>query len=741
MGAEHTVALPGATPESLMSYLKGLGTLRLIAGVDHDTRACWKGGVLQLASSLDADALERFLLDEYRPSPIISPWNAGSGFWDSKAAGKALRKVEESASSRLSPIRDAILSARSCIAEFAVTQKSLKDKRRKVAFLKTLRSRLPDEALAWLDSAAILSETAQFAPLLGTGGNDGRLDFSSNFLQRLAAIMPFDASSKPPTDHVRRQSAAWLEAALFGTAQPNLLPAAAGQFHPGGVGGPNATSGFEGDSLVNPWDFVLMLEGALVLSGASTRRLGLVTGSRPAFPFTVETTPAGQGALSDGETTSARAEVWLPTWPRPAVYPEVRRLFAEGRAQVGRRYATTGLDFARAVAGLGVDRGVDSFNRFGFVQRSGLNYLATPLGRFPVRGDPDVWLLDQADHWLTLLRRRAQSNTAPASLRSSLRRVEDAIFAYCGAPARSRLQDVLAALGRTERLLAQQAKGGAEHANAHNLPPLFGLEPAWLAACENGRAELHLAAAVASIDDPRVGPLREQLEPVRRSKYGYVWSDDVSGVVAGGAQAPRVLAAVLERRLLLAQRHVPSAVGQGEGEERRSGPPIKGHVEATAADVQSFVAGRTQDERLLDLLFAIATFRWPAKLQPPDGKREETPLPKDLNRAYALMKLTFAPDGVPTGNGDVARIHPDPAVLNLLRAGRLQDAVMLCARRLFAAGLPPLGYRPSAGSHSLPFQVRDVGEAERIAAALLIPLRDADSLVKLAVRSRPDQAS
>ena len=59
----------------------------------------------------------------------------------------------------------------------------------------------------------------------------------------------------------------------------------------------------------------------------------------------------------------ARAEMWLPLWETPAGYGEIRELFGEGRATVGRRPAKDGLDFARAVAALGIDRGIKEQHR------------------------------------------------------------------------------------------------------------------------------------------------------------------------------------------------------------------------------------------------------------------------------------------------------------------------------------------------------------------------------------------
>src|SRR5690606_13708240 len=89
---------------------------------------------------------------------------------------------------------------------------------------------------------------AKFPPLLGTGGNDGRLDFSNNFMQRLVSL--FD----PVTGLPEPGTVALLRASLFGEATTDLVKKAAiGQFYPGNAGGVNSTTGFAAASLINPW--------------------------------------------------------------------------------------------------------------------------------------------------------------------------------------------------------------------------------------------------------------------------------------------------------------------------------------------------------------------------------------------------------------------------------------------------------------------------------------------------------
>lgn len=162
-----------------------------------------------------------------------------------------------------------------------------------------------------------------------------------------------------PTRHRRqRTTAGWIYEQLHAAAvRPDghrhgcFYPAC--QFDPGGVGGPNASTGFEGGSLVNPWDFVFMLEGAILFAAAATRRLESSDPGALAYPFTVRPTGANNGGLSSSDEGQARAEIWMPLWERPATAGELKQLLSEGRATLRAKTARDGLGFARAIAALG----------------------------------------------------------------------------------------------------------------------------------------------------------------------------------------------------------------------------------------------------------------------------------------------------------------------------------------------------------------------------------------------------
>ena len=258
--------LEGCAPAPLAHYLKGLAVLRLVAEQkDAAARGFWKADRFHLATVLDQNGLERFFLEEYVPTPLLAPWNGGSGFYP-KDNKSGFEPMSHAAAPRFAPYRQAIALAEELVGD--------RDERPagddKVAMIRRARSSWRGALLDWLGAALVLTDgkrQVQYPALLGTGGNDGRLDFTNNQMQRLVEL--FDVDSGAP----RSGCSEMLRGALFGQATHGLGSFSVGQFYPGAAGGANASSGFGGGSLVNPWDFVLMLEGAMLLEVAAVRRL------------------------------------------------------------------------------------------------------------------------------------------------------------------------------------------------------------------------------------------------------------------------------------------------------------------------------------------------------------------------------------------------------------------------------------------------------------------------------------
>lgn len=741
--------LPGCTPEPLMGYLKALGVFRLVAKqADPEARLSWAGGCARLHTTLGRDGLTDFFLSRYRPTPVVTPWNSASGFAPTKADNKspkdkaakeAVARIENSGGDRLELYRAMIRCLR------ALPRGNEKDADWKQQFFTRCRAAVADEVVPWLDTCfALTTDRIVGFSLLGSGGNDGVTDFGSLFLQRVVTTVV-----APGGGEGGERNRGWVQAALFGDNFEPVLPDTVGQFNPGGAGGANGVQGrFDAGPRVNPWDFVLMIEGVLLLAGSVARRLGTNAAARAAFPFTVDSVAVGYGSAVASEETSdaSRAELWLPLWEQPGTLAEVAHLFAEGCAQLGRRQAANAVEFALAANLLGVSRGVTAFTRYGFLKRNGLAFLATPLGRVSVTPRPAARLL--ADPalltWIDSLRRACRDkDRTPARYQTALRQIDRAMFEFAtrselGNDAKYLLR-VLAALGRAERTLA----GGLRFCKGHGVRPLQGLSPQWLEldSREEGSPdylEFRLAAALGGVGrtkEGEVGSIRTHLEEVEQKGEWFDWSPGSPSAVWSRGTLAVNLAAVFRRRLTEAFRG------------RLPGVPLRSRHPARLDDITAFLNGETDDDALQDLLWGLVGVNWrevKRGAHPPAPQRAtpaEYGIPRLVVESHAFVchtarRKTPQP-GQPTERlvwrlaKDLradANAKPDPDVFYLLASGQA-DAVEQCvtraARRLRSGGLLVTGYR-NRRLAGRPLAVISAVRSDRLLAAMLFPLSRRD---------------
>jgi CRISPR-associated protein Csx17 len=721
------VMLTGCTPEPLLGYLKALGVVRLVhAQADGTVRGGWRGEGFLLRSRMDQSDLTKFFLEVYQPTPVVAPWAGGSGFFGSDNR-KAVDALEKSATPRLEVYRSVIRRVQAILKQRGQTTKPSDED--KDQLLRVYRRTLPDLFVEWMDCALVLqSERQAFPPLLGTGGNDGRLDFTQNHMQRLVEL-GFAGGSLTPL------AGPWLQQTLFGSATASLLSAAVGQFDPGRAGGPNAGQGMEGGSLVNPWDFVLMIEGTLVLAGSVARRLGAAQRDKAAFPFTVRPSAVGYASGADAENASSHGEIWLPLWSELTSLPELRLMFAEGRAELAGRQARDGVDFARAVAGLGVDRGIDSFVRYGFLKRSGKAFVAAPLGRFEVRRQRAADLLHHLDSWLTEFRRACREESAPPRFSAVLHRIDEAMLNLCrhgGASATddtpARMSALLRALGQAERELANGERFRKNE--RRTIHPAPSLSATWLDACDDGTSEYRLARSLAFITgdaENKVGPLRANLEPVQRRANRWEWAEKDRSVVWSGADLCRNLLAVLERRVMDGGRVGLATL------------PLGSLVPASLNDVGLFLSRQIDDERLEQLLWGLMLIDARGRDRTASRDRRSPDERAVLPRPYALLKLLFLPSELEWSREAAPVIlKPEPEILGRLRAYDLEGACEGARRRLWANGLTPLPGPTSGGRHRRPDFVFPKADLPRLLAALLFPVSSTAALVRIVLRPEDD---
>jgi CRISPR-associated protein Csx17 len=685
--------LHGCAPVPLAHYLKALGILRVVSEQrDADAKAAWRNDHVTLLTNLSSDALVGFFLWDYSPSPVLAPWNGGSGFFP-KDNKEALEAIKRSDVVRLSAYRAGIAAAHKALASLAIDEKP--DGDTKALLLQSCRNAFPDDSLAWLDAVLVLGrDGAKFPPLLGTGGNDGRLEFTNNFMQRITEVM------KPETGEPTAESERWLRAALFAEAAPGLATKAPiGQFFPGAAGGANSTSGFDAPSSVNPWDFILMIEGALLFAAASVKRLESGDDGALVYPFCVRQVSVAYASAAGSDEAEARCEMWMPLWTEPTALAELKAIFSEGRAQVRGRTARNGVDFVQAAVTLGVDRGIDAFQRYGFQVRNGLAYFATPLERIVVRRNARASLLSDIEQWHDRLRQKAGPRAEPpTSVGRALNRLENRVFALCREDSAANLQSLLAALGSCERALARSFKWTTEN----YLRPLHGLNVHWLEASDDGSPEHRLAQSLASTRawlGHKTLWFREHLEPlsigINNDRTWANWADQpTNDVVWNNGDLIEMLNAILSRRLIRVEQS--GAQGWPDWSPRP----------ASLADITAFIEGRINEPLLADLIWGLSAVDWQRVSDTAHIAEVDDYIPSSC---YALLRLCFR-RATKGSEHDVIPIVP--TILQRAIAGDGTAASEFAARRLRACGQAPL-------VRTLPVS-GDI--ARRTAAAMLFPI-------------------
>ncbi|MGH2969608.1 MAG: type I-G CRISPR-associated protein Cas8g1/Csx17 [Solirubrobacteraceae bacterium] len=702
--------LTGCRTRPLVNYLKGLGVLRVVTRqADPRARGRWFGPTFELRSSLERSGLEPFFLDRYAPSPVVSPWNGGSGFFPGDNV-EGFRRIEASDDDRVTAFRAAIRAARGTLRSLGLDAKPA-DKSVKLALIRELRATLPDEALEWLDAAVVLlGPELAYPPLLGSGGNDGRYDFANNFARAVG-----DALALGGAESARDTAASWLRAALWGSSASLKPKLSAG--HLFRDASPVMSPTGEADALGNPWDLVLALEGSLVLAAGAARRHGAGVDASLVAPFTVRTTAAGYGSAVAGE--AGRAELWLPLWTEFAALSEIDTLVREARAQVGRRQARTGLDLARAASEMGVARGVSAFERYAVLERAGQSSLAVPTGRIEVRLEPAVLALRTLDPWLDSILRYGKGD-CPAAQRRAIARLERLAFVFADHGSPSAACALLEALGEVESCLARAGRRVA----AAGLRPLGRVSAGpWLRAADDETPEFSMAVALGSLHDPKstgVPALRDYLHGTSVDARGRrVYVERGEHVVARNASPVDRLAGIHVRRHLDAaharRHHDP------DGEDRDGGDLILGFRygrPAPLALASRFASGvDLDDRRVVRLVEGLALLDYSEARWYPSVASPPAPAP-----LFEVLALAWA--GTPE-----ARLAPRPGWAARLRAGAVATVVKDALLRLQLGDLPPIIEHHDVLTSPIP--------GPRLAAGLLVNLGDSDRL-KIARRlTRP----
>lgn len=658
--------LSGCTTTPMSNYLKSLGLARILSRNDPTLMAFWRNDRLVIQSSMTKDEICQYVLRDYAPSPIISPWSYNKY----QKTRDALKPRLESDDDRYRMYRYTISRLERTVFEDLKRNTGLKkiDKaaidKHKLLLLKLCRNMLPDEYVSWLDVVSVLDNTEKprFAPLLGSGANDGNFDMAENFVKCLLLVL------QPEVDPKRSEE--WLKASLFGGAVGLARINTVGH-NPDGSGGPNSGAGFEGESMSNPWDYVLLMEGTLLFAGGVSKRLSNTSG-KAMFPFAVGASNVGYATASiddtdGGQEPASKGELWLPVWGSPSTCAEIEQVFREGRMQVGGRPAATGTEAARSVITMGTERGMDKFERFGILKRKGKQYLFVHSGALRVADEPAASLLDDLDGWYDSAV-KSKSRSRSQSLEQLIRSYDGAVMRFCTTRKQRDMLEILASVGKIEAHLAMISSDSVL---------LQQLSDAWLHECYDGSAEFRLAASIASIQPSRkVGSIRANLERSERNNIG-VWKpskNTVSCVWKSDDDLIRNMSRVLQRRGVEGQIQSLKTI------------PIEGAIPAQILDIIQFLDGNLNFKKIGSLVLALSCIKMHRGT---DYPWKHTRISNDdyaaIPEAYAVMKLVCPPL-------EKDSIRYDLSMLQLLSSGRVSDAYAKAAYMLHSHGFAPHSY-------------------------------------------------
>jgi CRISPR-associated protein Csx17 len=744
----NEIVFSGCTQMSLTGYLKALGILRLVSEqADNKARGYWKLGNFVIRTELSKSELLAYFLNKYTPSPIISPWSGRAGFLEGDDAKQSKRKgavtinrIERSNGLRFGLYRRIIASIRSVSviarldkvrAELKALEKLKKSKELdedglnrlsvvkredaelKSALLLSLRGELEDMFLPWIDACfALAMDKRTPGPLLGSGGNEGSMDFSINHVGYLLELI--DENSDEPTPLAKSLlSNSLYGETIFANSASNI-----GFLDTLATGGVNMSTGFEGHSSGNTWDSVLAMEGAVLFASSSTKKLESTGSSKPSFPFSVSPSYAGQGSIAGKE--SARPELWLPVWNAPVSATELMALLTEGRATLGRNQVNNGIDILQSLSSLGINRGIAAFERYGFYERRGQGYyVAAHLGEHKVLAvAADDWIFRDLGHsrWLSQFRKFAQGEHTADRFLTLHKRLEDRLFVLSGRElSMADAQSLLILLSEIQAALSIKALG-TKKSGKDISPPVPRLSERWVQAADDGTPAYRIARALAGLQGTKDTPLplRAQWFPVH-PHWGDTWmtpeyigkhaSKDpacrVRIYTARKGRLPDTLTALFQRRLWLA--------GQFDMQDKPLGSPAG----ATLNDITAFLRDDSMDARIAALLPGLCLCDIPRDTEHKAGDGAAP-------AGYAMLKLCLTPGRTLHDLGRLPKgdsLPVPPGMLAQLVAGNADNrAVERAWRRLRASGLVPI-FAPDA--------MPELGaiDPRRVAAALLIPLR------------------
>jgi CRISPR-associated protein Csx17 len=640
------VQLAGLRPDVLGNYLVAIGILRVAARKWPSVRGAWKDRSFALVGGPPGlHDLVNHLVGIAR----AGEWSSYERFW---------RKEQE----KKDPNALACLAAQRTEAEAVL-----------------------------LAAHIVTGSSLWFNPLLGSGGNAGRRDFSKGW-QKARDKLKKDLAAPSSVPIISGNISGFLTGSDYVVDEDW----GAGSWFSQAVERANSGQTPTSKGQVSPWMMLLACEALPMFAGSPSRRLGSRARATAAFPFVTEA-PAPR---SLGEAGKAKASLWLPLWERPMTVPEIRWLFWRARAEVGGRGATTAAAFSAAVLCRGVDAGVPQFAVFTLASTTGQTFesrfdgiVATPRkihgATSPAEGQVAETILNV---FKKLPRDEVRNNRRHVSgYRAPLERALMERASNPQSPQTARL--LLDAFVTTlDRLIRHQSDRGDNSRRQLSwrllpcdwLPMLFGNElPSLEARLAMGAASLLASGIVPAFPAYRFGVSLSDgfVRHPERPLANWVWK--TSDVTTG-------LANVVLRRLIDAGASGDNAKG--------AVLPFRAAVPVSLSDVAAWLHGELDEALLARWIGRLALFDWGSF----NGRNIRHIVPPDLAlppadshlAAYGLLRPLFdpepviAPDGKPlivreNGAHSLAAARQIASLLNV----QAFEAAFDITRRRYAASL------------------------------------------------------
>ncbi len=744
------LALPGLSPDSLGNYLVSLGLLRVLSRRWPSTRIAWRDEVLQVVGgppTLDEllDELVRIANTQVDSEVSKREWTQYDKAWS--GAQKKGTKAKSGAP------------------------------------LALWQAEVQEAQLPLFAAHAVPHARVSFNPLLGSGGNAGKRDFSKGWAAAANALATMQkqadeqyqaAITKAKEDCEKAQTKAGTK--KMEAARQKAVAAANGKYQAAitaaedvrravvepqddlrclllGLPTQREPSGFNGGSWfsdatklynsgqsparegqISPWAMVLACEGLVFLAGGASRRLG-ARSARAVGSFPFITQPIA--ASAEKEADRLRGEIWTPLWNRPMSLAEASTLFVRGRAEIHGRGALTPAAFATAIRKRGVDAGVSEFRRYTLGRTTSSNTFEPRLeARFSLEIGTDARpaTFSILGRVTALIEQRGfpRDGKRFVGLRGP---IESALLDVASEPHHSEagivlLDAIVSALDRIDRNRSfREGKIRWEPLPLEWLPSLF--------ADEHPGVEARLALALVSAF-PETLPFcsfRFGVEWAREQngKYEYDWATqprrfEHSKVaparwVWGPGELARVLSAALSRRLLEEAKLDATHTKRPRG---------RAPLPAMTSQVRHWLAGDLDESLFSAWLSRLALFDWrrvPQEVRALLLREDGAPLANGevtllglvwpLVDQRALIIRELSSNDLLSEKTGARTTEAARSLITLIRAGNLDAALRLARSRYAMAGA-------RLATFDVSFATRD---PDRLAAALLFTISDRDRAV------------